>query len=153
MKNFMVAIVVGLISSVAFAQNQGTRAVQTQWNHQPQNLVRSQPQGNWNGGGNWNRGGNWNNGRWNNGQWNNNTNWNVNIGVGPGWGGCWNCWNTWGPGPIIYQQSAPVIIWAPPVVVQPSAQQRLAQIDQWLLNGQITFDQANQMRVNVLNGQ
>ena len=143
------------------AQAQGTRAVQTQWNNQPQHLVRPAPlpirppQGNWNNGGNWNHGnGNWNNGNhWNNGnRWNNN--WNVNIGVGPGWnGGCWNCWNTWGPGPIIFQQSAPVIIFAPPVIVQPTVQQRLAQVDQWLLNGQITFNQAAQMRINIFNSQ
>lgn len=152
-KSLIVGGIIGTVISAAFitaALAQG-RPQQGNWPQQNRNTALVQPQ----------RGHNWNQGNWNNPRWNNNTNWNVNVGIG--WGGAWGwnngwvgggCWNCWAP-PIVYQQTLPVTILQPNVItVQPpvsnSTVARLAMIDRMMLDGTISYNEAQTLRAQVL---
>ena len=161
-KRFLVGIAISIAMTIPVM-------AEAQYNQGGHNVNRPSNGGNWNNGnvnrppsgGNWNRPpqNNWNgnHGNWNRNNWNGNrTNWNVNInagwwgvGVNNGWG--WNngcCWgSTWVAPPIIYQQSAPIVI------VRPSIDQQLFQIDVLLRQGSISPEQAAIARANILNNQ
>ena len=176
-KRFLLGVVIGVVVSFpAFVEaqrgNQGNQGSaysggnnfsgqRANWGNGGNGLNQSRPS--WGGGNNWNG----NRPGWNNGNnWNGNRT-NVNVSINGGWGGWgigWNNgWGGWGVGwnngwgccaapiyvnpPIVYMQSAPV------VMVQPSINQQLFQVDVLLQQGRITPEEAAIARANILSRQ
>jgi hypothetical protein len=146
-KSLIAGCVIGTVVSTTFitASFAQGRPQQGAWPQQNRNTALVPAQRGWHGNPGWNNG-------WRGGVVVGGGGWGGSVVWNNGWnnGGCWGCWAP----PIVYQQSMPVTIFQPNVItVQPqnsTTAARLAMIDRMMLDGTISYNEAQTLRAQVL---